>query len=63
MFEKAFGLAYDADAGLYLINDTQHDALVALDASITFSFTQTGGIGYPGFPVVNITLPYAAFDL
>jgi hypothetical protein len=63
MFEKAFGLVYDPDSDLYLISDTQHDALLALDASITFSFTQTGGIGYPGFPLVNITLPYAAFDL
>jgi hypothetical protein len=58
-FEEAFGLTYDKESELYLINDTLHDALVAQNASITFTLgrLQTGG------QTVNITLPYDSFDL
>ncbi|KAE9377681.1 acid protease [Stipitochalara longipes BDJ] len=61
MFEKAFGLVYDPDSELYLVNETQHDILVAQNSSITFSLTTN--IQDPSADVVNITLPYAAFDL
>ncbi|KAN0108055.1 Aspartic peptidase domain containing protein [Hyaloscypha variabilis] len=61
MFEKAFGLVLDQDSGLYLINETQHDTLIAQNSSITFSLTTN--IQDPSTAVVNITLPYAAFDL
>ena len=61
MFEKAFGLTYDANSGLYLLNDTQHDYLVSQNISITFNLA-TDPLD-AGFPVVGITLPYAAFDL
>lgn len=58
-FEEAFGLTYDKESKLYLVNDTLHDTLVAQDASITFTLghLQTGG------QTINITLPYDSFDL
>lgn len=55
-FETVFGLTWDNATSLYLLNSTQHDALVARNASITFSLESTT-------TSVNITLPYAAFDL
>jgi Eukaryotic aspartyl protease len=60
MFEKAFGLVHDPVSDLYLINETQHSALVAQNSTIIFSLA---GMGYPKPSVVNITFPYAAFDL
>lgn len=58
-FEEAFGLVYDEESKLYPVNDTLHDALIAQNASITFVLgqLQTGG------KTINITLPYASFDL
>ncbi|PVH75653.1 acid protease, partial [Cadophora sp. DSE1049] len=58
LFEKEFGLIWDAATELYLVNDTLHDALLAADPSVTFAINN----GTEGF-TVNITLPYAAFDL
>lgn len=58
-FERAFGISYDNGTGLYLVNDTLHDSLVARDASLTFTIaTDT-----TNEETVNITLPYASFDL
>lgn len=58
LFEKAFNLTYDNTTELYLLDDSQHAALVAKNASITFTLGNlTAGA------IVNITLPYAAFDL
>lgn len=58
-FERAFGISYDNGTGLYLVNDTLHDSLVARDASLTFTIaTDT-----TSDDTVNITLPYASFDL
>ena len=58
-FEAAFGLIYDSTTNLYLVNNTLHDALVSRNTSITFQLandlTSVGN--------VNITLPYASFDL
>lgn len=45
---------------LYLINDTLHTALVQQNASLTFNL---GGMTGGSSTNVNITLPYAAFDL
>ena len=58
-FEKAFGITHDVGSDLYLINDTIHDALLKRDASISFQLSNTRN----GGPAVNITLPYASFDL
>ncbi|CBX93113.1 hypothetical protein IAQ61_008835 [Plenodomus lingam] len=60
-FEAAFGLTYDPQTGLYLVNDTVHQQLrnnnpvvtVKLINSLTGSSTN----------YTNIELPYAAFDL
>lgn len=58
LFEKAFGLVWDNDTELYLLNSTHQSALQAQNANITFTLGNlTAGAN------VNITLPYAAFDL
>ncbi|RMZ14259.1 hypothetical protein D0864_00238 [Hortaea werneckii] len=58
-FEEAFNLTYDEDWQLYLVNDSQHEALTAANPSVTFTLSpnSTGG------ETVDITLPYGAFDL
>ena len=58
-FEEAFGLIYDNTTGLYLVDDLLHQTLLAQNPSITFTFGQT----YTSGEIVQITLPYAAFDL
>ncbi|KAI9776659.1 MAG: hypothetical protein M1839_009465 [Geoglossum umbratile] len=58
-FESTFGLVWDQATNLYLLNDTQHDALVAGDESITFKL----GPSISGGDAVDIVLPYASFDL
>ena len=57
-FETAFGIEYDEDRGGYSINDTLHEKLQADNASVTFTLRNPAQIGQ-----VDITLPYAAFDL
>lgn len=58
-FEKAFDLTWDEDRELYLVNDTLHEKLLAKNASTTFTI----GNGVSGGQTVDITLPYASFDL
>lgn len=58
-FEKAFGLTWDILSNLYLINDTTHDALIKKSASISFQLSNS----LSGSATINITLPYASFDL
>jgi type II secretory pathway pseudopilin PulG len=58
-FENAFGLTLDNTTGLYLLNDTQHENLLKLSPSVTFTI----GAEATGGQTVNITFPYAAFDL
>jgi hypothetical protein len=55
-FESVFGLTWNDTAQLYLLTDSQHSALRSQNPSITFA------LGTPPY-MVNITLPYAAFDL
>ncbi len=59
LFERAFGLVWNSTAELYLVNETLHDTLVTRNASIQFTLgaTVTGG------ETINITMPYASFDL
>ena len=55
-FEESFGIQWDNDVQAYLVNDTLHESLQAQNATVTFTLgnsTQS----------VNISLPYAAFDL
>ena len=58
-FEEAFGLKHDEESGLYPVDDDLHDALIAQNASITFTLghLETGG------ETIDITLPYDSFDL
>lgn len=58
-FESTFGLVYDETTELYLVNDTQHATLQKQNTSLTFTLAATlaDTVG------VNITFPYAAFDL
>ena len=58
-FEKAFGITYDTTTDLYLVSDSQHNALKAQNASVAFLL----GNDVRGGQTVNITLPYSSFDL
>ncbi|KAF2439663.1 acid protease [Karstenula rhodostoma CBS 690.94] len=58
-FEDAFGLVYDNNTGLYLVDDQLHDRLKAESPSISFLLGQK----YSTNATINITLPYNAFDL
>jgi hypothetical protein len=59
-FAANFGLNYDNQTDLYLINDTMHTKLQQLNPTIIFKIspeTTDGGAS------TNIVLPYASFDL
>ena len=58
-FEEEFGLIFDPNTELYLVNDTLHSSLLARNASITFSLSND----MDNVDTINITLPYASFDL
>jgi hypothetical protein len=58
-FEKEFGLVYDRNTGLYLVDDNLHESLLARNPSITITLGQP----FHTNETVQITLPYAAFDL
>lgn len=58
-FEAAFNLTYDSAHDLYPVSSDLHSALKAQNASITFTL----GNGKRGGSTINITLPYASFDL
>ena len=58
-FEQAFGLIYDNETDLYVVNDSIHSHLQQLNPAVTFKV----GIQNSGGPTVDITLPYGAFDL
>lgn len=58
-FGKAFGLTYDDNSERYIVSSSTHTRLQSDNASITFTLgrTESGGDS------LNITLPYASFDL
>ena len=58
-FERAFGLVYDPHTDLYLVNSTTHAQLTQLNPSVTFTL----GNGISNGDTIEITLPYASFDL
>ncbi|TKX20743.1 eukaryotic aspartyl protease-like protein 5 [Elsinoe australis] len=58
-FEQEFGLIYNNDTKLYLVNSTLHRDLLARDATVSFTI----GLGTSGGPTTTIDFPYAAFDL
>ena len=57
--ETAFGLQWDVSHQMYLVNDSIHQQLVKLGPSVTFVLSTS----VPEPAALNITLPYAAFDL
>ena len=59
-FENTFDLTYNETLGLYPVNDTLHQTLLAQNPSITFTL---GNDLSPSTSTVDITLPYASFDL
>ena len=58
-FERAFGLYWDDTDVMYWVNDTVHQTLLSTNPNITFTI----GNSEFGSPTVNITFPYASFDL
>ncbi|KAF1941121.1 acid protease [Clathrospora elynae] len=58
-FENTFGLKYDKDTDLYLVDDALHQSLLTQNPCVTFTLGQK----YSTDATVQITLPYAAFDL
>lgn len=57
-FEKAFGLTWNNDSQLYLLNDTQHTDLKTRNPNITFTIGNLTSA-----TKLDIVFPYAAFDL
>ncbi|KAL9111498.1 MAG: hypothetical protein Q9187_007913, partial [Circinaria calcarea] len=57
-FEKAFGISWDPIRARYLVNETEHDALLEQNANVTFRIGNSKDNG----PSMNIVLPYQSFD-
>lgn len=57
-FEAAFELTWNNEVQAYLVNDTLNDKLKAQDATVVFELGN-----WETDKTVNISLPYAAFDL
>ncbi|KAF7502717.1 hypothetical protein GJ744_005225 [Endocarpon pusillum] len=60
-FESAFGLVWNSTHQLYIVNETQHSTLLAQNPAITF--TLSTGSAQNKDERLDITFPYAAFDL
>ncbi|KAG8624898.1 hypothetical protein KVT40_006649 [Elsinoe batatas] len=58
-FEDEFGLVYNNDTKLYLVNSTLHRDLMARNPTVSITI----GEGTSGNPSTTIDFPYAAFDL
>ena len=58
-FEEVFGLVWDEEVELYLVNDTLHTSLSQQNPSITFALGSTT----TSSDTINVELPYGAFDL
>lgn len=61
LFESALGLVWNSTHELYIVNETQHSTLLAQNPSITF--TLSTGSAQNKDERLDITFPYAAFDL
>ncbi|KAI4251828.1 MAG: hypothetical protein LQ352_004636 [Teloschistes flavicans] len=59
-FESAFGIEWSESVQGYLVNDTLHENLRNQNPSVTFTISNSS---LASAPSVNISLPYAAFDL
>ncbi|KAK5123026.1 hypothetical protein LTR85_003592 [Meristemomyces frigidus] len=61
-FVDNFGLTYDNNTDLYLINDTMRNQWLQNRPTVTFQLG-TSDVAGSGGETVNIELPYAAFDM
>ncbi|OAK98119.1 acid protease [Phaeosphaeriaceae sp. SRC1lsM3a] len=59
-FQQAFGLTYDPQTDLYLVNDTIHQQLVSKNPSVTIKLINS--LAGAAVNYTNIRLPYGAFD-
>ncbi|KAL8634742.1 MAG: hypothetical protein Q9228_007686, partial [Teloschistes exilis] len=59
-FQSAFGIEWNETVQGYLVNDTLHKKLMNQNPSVTFTISNSS---LASAPSVNISLPYAAFDL
>lgn len=58
-FEHAFRLIWDETDEVYWVDDSMHQDLILTQPSIKFTVADPANTG----SVVDITLPYASFDL
>ena len=58
-FEEVFGLTWNEEFNLYLVNDTLHAKLVADNPTITLTLGDTT----TSSNIINIQMPYGSFDL
>lgn len=58
-FEDAFGITYNSEYDLYLVNDTLHTTLSNANYNVTFTL----GPEATGGQTIDIVFPYGAFDL
>lgn len=58
-FERTFMLTYEEKLDMYFVNESVHQELLQKRASVTLTIGDKG----MGEQTVNITVPYAAFDL
>ena len=59
-FKDVLGITWNDSVQAYLVNDSLHRDLVAQNASVTSSI---GALSGGADRAMNISLPYAAFDL
>lgn len=60
LFAGAFGLEFDANTGLYLVNSTTHNKLISMKPTVTFTIGSDRG---NDSAITSIVMPYAAFEL
>ena len=59
-FEEVFGLTWNEESNLYLVNETLHKTLLIRNDNITFTLSNEKS---QPISTIDIVLPYASFDL
>ncbi|KAK6341473.1 hypothetical protein TWF696_008546 [Orbilia brochopaga] len=59
IFESALNLTYNEAVGLYLLTEEQHDQLLSINPTFTFSIADTA----QNTTTLNLKIPYNAFSL
>lgn len=67
-FEEVFGLIFDTETNLYLVNQSLHDQLLSSNASVTISLAPSVSVevsaeSSSSSSAIDIVLPYGAFDM